>query len=63
MAGNGFRIAGIVAIVIAALSAVFALLNFASRHPRRGIAALVGCAVFLILGVVLTTVKARTLKT
>ena len=43
MAGKGIRIAGIVAIVIAALAAVFTLLNFVTRHPQRAIGAFVGC--------------------
>jgi undecaprenyl pyrophosphate phosphatase UppP len=62
MARNGIRIAGIVAIVIAALAAIFALLNFVSRHPQRAIGAFVGCAVFLILGIVLTAMTSRKSK-
>jgi len=62
VAGKGIRIAGIIAIVIAAVAAIFAFLNLVTRHPQREIAAFVGCAVFLILGFVLITVKARKLK-
>jgi hypothetical protein len=46
MTRNGIRIAGIVAIVIAVLAAIFAVLNFVSRHPQRTIAAFVGCVAF-----------------
>jgi len=53
MAGNGRKVAGIIAIVISALAAVAGILNYVGHHPRRGIAALVACAVFLILGIVL----------
>jgi hypothetical protein len=62
MTGNGMRIAGIVAIVIAALATIFALLNFLSHHPQRAIAAIVGCVVFLILGIVLIAMTARKSK-
>ncbi len=59
MPGNGRRIAGIVAIVISVLSAVFGLLNYLGHHPRRGMAALVACGVFLILGIVLIAISGR----
>ena len=59
MTRNGIRIAGIVAIVIAVLAAIFAVLNFVSRHPQRTIAAFVGCVAFLILGILFTAVAAR----
>jgi undecaprenyl pyrophosphate phosphatase UppP len=62
MTGRGTRITGIVAIVIAALAAIFALLNFVSHHPQRAIAAFVGCVVFLILGIVLIAMTARKSK-
>jgi hypothetical protein len=59
MTRNGIRIAGIVAIVIAALAAIFALLNFLTHHPHRTIGAVVGCAIFLILGIALIAMTAR----
>ncbi len=52
MAGNGRKVAGIIAIVISVLAAGAGILNYAGHHPRRGIAALIACAVFLILGIV-----------
>ncbi len=62
MTGNGMRIAGIVAIVIAAPAAIFAVVNFVSHHPQRAIAAFVGCVAFLILGFVLIAMTARASK-
>jgi glucose uptake protein GlcU len=62
MTRDGIRIAGIVALVLAALAAAFALLNFVNRHPQRAIGAFVGCVVFLILGIILTSMTARKSK-
>jgi hypothetical protein len=59
MAGNGAKIAGIISIVLSALAAVAAILNYVSKHPRRGLVALVGCGVLLILGIVLIVVTRR----
>ena len=59
MAGNGGRVAGIISIVIAAIAAVVGILNYAGKHPRRGLVALVGCGVLLVLGIVLIVVTRR----
>jgi heme A synthase len=59
MAGNGRRVAGIVAIVLCVLAAVAGILNYMGHHPRRGIAAFVACAVLLILGIVLVALSSR----
>ena len=59
MAGNGARVAGIVSIVVSVLAAVAGVLNFMSRHPRRGLAFLIACGVLLILGIVLVAVSSR----
>ena len=59
MAGSGRRVAGIVAVVLAVLAAVAGILNYMGHHPRRGIAAIVACAVLLILGIVLIAVAGR----
>ncbi|MGO9309213.1 MAG: hypothetical protein ACLQDL_09345 [Spirochaetia bacterium] len=60
MAGSGRRVAGIVAIVISVLGAVFDFAYYMGRHPRRGPAVLVVCGILLILGIVLIAVSGRT---
>jgi hypothetical protein len=62
MAGNGRRVAGIVAIVIGVLVGIFDVAYYKGRHARRGIAILVVCAVLLVLGVVLVVVAGRQTK-
>ena len=59
MAGNGARVAGIISIVLSALAAVAGILNYAGKHPRRGLVALVACGVLLILGIVLIVMARR----
>jgi uncharacterized membrane protein YwaF len=59
MAGNGGRIAGVISIVLSALAAVFAILNYTSRHTRRGLAALIACGILLVLGIILIVAAAR----
>ena len=59
MAGNGRRVAGIVAIVISVLVAVFDIVYYMGRHPRRGLAALIACGVLLVLGIVLIVATSR----
>ena len=59
MAGNGGRVAGIVSIVLSALAAVAGILNYAGKHPRRGLVALIACGVLLVLGIVLIIVTRR----
>jgi len=59
MAGNGKRIAGFVAIVLAVLVGVADIVRYMGRHPHRAIAILVACGVLLILGIVLVAVSSR----
>ena len=59
MAGNGRRVAGIVAIVIAVLAGVGDIAYYMGLHPRRGIAVLIVCGVLLVLGIVLVAVPRR----
>ena len=56
MAGSGVRIAGTISVVLAVLAAVVGILNYTSRHPRRGLAALIACGVLLVLGIILVVV-------
>jgi hypothetical protein len=59
MAGNGRRVAGFVAIVIAVLAGVVDIVFYMGLHPRRGIVVLIACGVLLILGIVLVAVSRR----
>jgi hypothetical protein len=59
MAGNGGRVAGIISIVLSVLAAVAGILNYAGKHPRRGLVALIACGVLLILGIVLFVASRR----
>ena len=59
MAGNGRRVAGIVAIVIAVLVGVVDIVYYMGRHPNRGIAVLIACGVLLVLGIVLLALGGR----
>jgi len=52
----GGKVAGIISIVLSALAAVAGILNYAGKHPRRGLVALIACGVLLILGIVLLVV-------
>ena len=59
MASNGGRIAGIVAVVVSVLIALFDLLYYMSRHPRRSVVILIVCGVLLVLGIILVAVSGR----
>jgi hypothetical protein len=59
MAGNGGKVAGIISIVLSAIAAAAGIFYYTSGHPKRGLVALVGCGVLLILGIVLIVVTRR----
>jgi len=59
MAGNGRRVAGIVAIVISVLVAVFDIVYYMGRHPRRGPLVFLVCGVLLIVGIILIAAASR----
>jgi hypothetical protein len=41
------------------LAAVAGVLNYLTRHSRRGLAALIACGILLIVGVILIIATAR----
>jgi hypothetical protein len=57
MTGNGRRVAGFIAIVVAVIVGVFDLVYYMGRHPHRGIVIIIVCGVLLVLGVVLVAIK------
>jgi hypothetical protein len=59
MGGNGGRIAGIIAIVLALISGVVSIIYYASRHTRRGLVLAIAFGVLLILGILLIVLTGR----
>ncbi len=59
MAGNGRRVAGIIAVVVAVLAGIADILFYMRPHPHRWIPVLIVCGVLLILGIVLVAVSSR----
>ena len=53
MGGNGGRVAGIIAIVVALISGVISIIYYTSRHTKRGLVLAIAFGVLLILGILL----------
>jgi glucose uptake protein GlcU len=50
---SGGRVAGIISFVLAVVAAAGGVFLYTSRHPTKGLAAVIACAVLVILGVIL----------
>lgn len=59
MGGNGGRIAGIIAIVLALISGVISIIYYTSHHTKRGLVLAIAFGVLLILGILLIVLTGR----